>query len=102
MKDFTSSQIDEMHLLMTRLGEDRMEESLKTLEKAFRQWKKGTMSFSEIDGLIVSYSHIKESQVHTDPVVTIADALAERKLERDMISDDLYNKIEIVVRLMKN
>lgn len=102
MKNFTPEQLNEMHSLMAQLGGDELELRLSDLEKGFRQWKKGTLSFSEIDAMITEYSHFKGSRIHTDPVVTIADALAENRLNRNMISDELFKKIEIVVRLMKN
>ena len=102
MKDFSQEEQDEIHRLMVQLGDDERENYLLKLEKAFRAWKRGTMSFSELDRLLMNYSHIKASQGHTDPVLMIADAIAEGKLDRALISDTLYNHIEIVVRLMKN
>jgi hypothetical protein len=102
MKNFTPEQLDEMHSLMSRLGSDELEQKLVNLEKAFKQWKKGSLKFTEIDHMILEYCHFRETRNHTDPVVTIADAIAENRLQRDMISDELFKKIEIVVRLMKN
>ncbi len=102
MENFTPQMQEEIHSLMDRLGLDERESYLKDLEKAFRQWKKGTLGFTELDGMLLAYGHRRNSLVHTDPVVTIADALAEGKLSREEISDGLYNRIEIVVRLMKN
>jgi hypothetical protein len=102
MKKYSPEEENEIHNLMTRLGNDERENYLVALEKAFRGWKRGTISFVELDGMLMNYGHIKVNQDHGDPVISIADALAEGKLERSSISDTLYERIEIVVRLMKN
>ncbi|MDC7221414.1 MAG: hypothetical protein PQJ59_15875 [Spirochaetales bacterium] len=102
MKNYSPAEEDEIHRLMARLGDDEREKYLLTLEKAFRAWKKGNVSFTELDSLLMRYSQIKVHQVQGDPILTISDALAEGRLDRDQISDELYNRIEIVVRLMKH
>jgi hypothetical protein len=102
MESFSSEMQEEIHNLMVRLGDRDRENQIHDLEKAFRQWKKGTLGFNELDHMLVNYGHRKNNMAHGDPVVTIADALAEGTLRRGDVSDSLYDRIEIVVRLMKN
>ncbi len=102
MKSYTLEEQDEIERLMAFLGDNERGEYLKELEKAFRGWKKGTVTFHDLDRMLLRYGQIRGSRDHGDPVLMIADALAEGRLERDQISDVLYNRIEIVVRLMKN
>ncbi|MBN2628003.1 MAG: hypothetical protein JXA95_15150 [Spirochaetales bacterium] len=102
MENFSPEMQEEIHHLTVRLGDRDRENQLLDLEKAFRQWKKGTLGFSELDHMLISYGHRKSNMAHGDPIVTIADALAEGTLTRSDVSDALYNRIEIVVRLMKN
>ena len=102
MKSYTPEEQDEIERLMSYLGDNEREVYLKDLEKAFRGWKRGTVAFHDLDRMLLNYSHIRGSKDHGDPILVIADALAEGRLERGQISDTLYNRIEIVVRLMKN
>lgn len=100
MTNFSPQEMDEIHRLTLVLGDHMREAKLNDLFEDFKKWKRGDLGFSDLDRRIRAYS--QRSLQGNDPVLSIADALAENRLNRSEVSDHLYNKIEIVVRLMKN
>lgn len=92
----------ELDKLLPLVVSRRKEAALEEMHRFFIRWGKPKKEKKKAEEKIYAFHHLCESLKNTDPFVLVADAISDEVLSGKELSKELYQHIEVVVRLMKN
>jgi len=102
MTKLSDKSQEELDKLLPLVVSRRKEAALEDIHLFFKRWGKPKKERKKAEDKIYAFHHLCESLKNTDPFVLVADAISDGILSGDDLSKELYQAIEVVVRLMKN
>lgn len=93
---------EELEKLFPLVVSRRKEAALEDIHLFFSRWGEPKKEKKKAEEKIYAFHHLCESLKNTDPFVLVADAISDEVLSSKDLSKDLYQAMEVVVRLMKN
>lgn len=98
------SEKDQLELtrLQNTVEQRRKESMLDQLAEMFKNWGKPKKEQKKVEEKIREYAHFCDSLKSTDSFVLVADALSDGILKEKDLSKDLFQQIEVMVRMMSH